>query len=249
MLNGTRLASARSAAEGVSKTKQYQAFVESVRARTPWRFEKIPPSTLERDYLRIVDHHLQHLLPRVGPYLGSDIRNVLDFGCGSGGSVIALAMTYPELRCHGTDVDADEIAVARQRAQLYGVGERCDFHHVNKGQPLPFAANTFDLCQCSSVLEYVINKDIRRFCIQEMTRLLRVDGLLFVSVPNRLYPFEIHTMRWGWNYFPKLLHASIVDSTLWEIQQLAKPTALRLHRTPWFQLLKPWSNICLRKLR
>jgi ubiquinone/menaquinone biosynthesis C-methylase UbiE len=172
---------------------------------------------------------------------------VLDFGCGSGGSAVALALVYPDVACVGTDIDATEVAIARERASLYGVADRCEFYCVAPGQSLPFPDASFDACQCSSVLEYVVDADARRFCVHEMARLLRRGGLVFCSVPNRLYPLEIHTRKWGWNYFPKLLHAQIVDCTAWEVQRLARPLVLRMHQTPLIELFRPWSNFCLRR--
>ena len=137
--------------------------------------------------------------------------------------------------------------MARQRARLYGVADRCTFHCVQPGVPLPFQNDSVDFCQCSSVLEYAVDKGIRKFCVQEMARLVRPSGLIFCSTPNRLYPVEIHTRKWGWNYFPKLLHARTVDCTVWEVKRLARPFVLTLHRTPWIRLFRPWSNFCLRR--
>jgi hypothetical protein len=71
--------------------------------------------------------------------------------------------------------------------------------------------------------------------------------LLFFFVPNRLYPFEIHTRKWGWNYFPHWLCARTVDSNFWEVRRLARRNVLTLHQTPLVQLFRPWSNFCLRK--
>src|SRR5262249_53093583 len=95
---------------------------------------------------------------------------------------------------------------------------------------------------------YAVEVGARQFCVREMARLLRPEGLLFCSVPNRLYPFEVHTGNWGWNYFPKLLHARIVGCTASEVMRLAKPWILKLHRTPWHELVRPWSNFCLRRI-
>jgi SAM-dependent methyltransferase len=236
----------------IAESADFQEFTKTIRSRFPWRFEKLSADVLNRDYLRVVEHHLKTLIPRVQLYMEPGTRRVLDFGCGSGGSAIALAMVYPDVFCYGTDVDADEISVARERAKLYGVADRCEFHHVRENQALPFPEGFFDLCQCSSVLEYVVAPEARKFCVQEMTRLITPGGLLFISVPNRLYPFEVHSWwrgkpNWGWNYFPKLLNAHTVDSTVWEVQKLARPAVLTLHRTPFLQLLRPWSNFCLRR--
>ena len=144
---------ARETAQRVGASSDYAGFVEGVRKMYPWIADR-PASVVDRDYLRIVDHHLEHLLPVVQPYVGPSTRRVLDFGCGSGGSAIALAMVYPELSCCGTDIDKSEIEVANRRAKLYGVQDRCEFRCVEAGAPLPFANDSFDFCQCSSVLEY-----------------------------------------------------------------------------------------------
>jgi SAM-dependent methyltransferase len=238
---------AKTAADAVAKSPAFRVFVEMVRGIAPWRFERVAADVLQRDYLRIVDHHLTHLVPRVQPCIDSSVRRVLDFGCGSGGSAIAVALTNPDLRCWGTDIDEQEIFVARERARLYGVADRCDFQHVAPGVPLPFEERFFDLSLCSSVIEYATEKTIRTFCVREMVRLVAPGGFLFFSVPNRLYPFEIHTGKWGWNYFPDLLGARTVDSSFWEIRKLARPDVLELYCTPLVQLFRPWSNFCLRK--
>jgi SAM-dependent methyltransferase len=241
------LPQAQQKANAVAGSRAFDQFVGTVRERFPWRFEKMPRATLDRDYLRIVDHHLQHLMPHVERYIDPKIKRVLDFGCGSGGSAIALALVHPEIHCYGTDIDEQEISIARERARLYNVADQCEFHYVRPGEPLPLRGGSFDFSLCSSVLEYAIEADVRRFCVQEMARMVVPKGLLFFAVPNRLYPFEIHTMKWGWNYFPKLLNARTVDCTAWEVKKLARPTVLKLHRTPILQLFRPWSAFCLRR--
>jgi SAM-dependent methyltransferase len=243
----TGLRQAIAAAEAVAQSPQFGEFVAAARKMYPWRFERLAPDVLNRDYLRIVDHHLHKLIPRLQPCIEPDIRRVLDFGCGSGGSVIALALTYPDIHCYGTDIDDNEIRMACERAHLYHVADRCQFQCVPAGKPLPFTEGFFDFCLCSSVIEYATEKEIRTFCVREMVRLVAPCGGLFFSVPNRLYPFEIHTGKWGWNYFPKLLGARTVDSSFWEIRRLARPDVLKLYRTPRAQLFRPWSNFCVRK--
>ncbi len=166
---------AKDRAATIATSEDYAQFVESIRKAFPWRF-KTPTHELERNYTRTVDHHLAHLIPLVRPYLESGARLVLDFGCGSGGSAIALAMVEPNVRCIGTDIDAGEIAVARDRAKLYHVADRCEFRHVNPGESLPFPDGSFDFSLCSSVLEYAVEEDVRRFCVREMARLVRPGG-------------------------------------------------------------------------
>lgn len=246
-MNGNgRYQAAREKAEAISRSPEYRAFVEKTYELFPWR-KTVSKEVLERDYLRIVDHHLDKLVPKVQPYVGPEVRRVLDFGCGSGGSAIALCLVNPDIHCFGTDIDPKEIAMATARAELYGVADRCDFRYVEPLRPLPAEPGTFDLSLCSSVLEYAIPEEVRRFCVQEMIRMVTPQGLLFFSVPNKLYPLEIHTRKWGWNYFPELLGARTVDSSYWEVRRLARPARVNLYRTGLRDLFTPWSNFCLRK--
>ena len=144
-MNGTLIAAlerAKQSAQAVANSGvPYTDFVERIRKVSPWRFENMTPAVLDRDYLRVVDHHLVHLLPRISRHLEPNTRRVLDFGCGSGGSAISLALVYPDLTFTGTDIEPDEVETARERARLYGVADRCEFHCSvsRRGAKLPFS--------------------------------------------------------------------------------------------------------------
>lgn len=239
-----RLAAARQRAAAIANSGAYREFVEEVRAKSSWRFNGT--AGLQR-YLHGVDHHLSHFIPRLLGSMDDRVQSVFDFGCGSGAGSIALAMIFPEIHCRGTDINPTEVAIAQARARLYGVVDRCRFESLGEGQVLPVPGDRFDLCICCSVLEYVTDPAIRRTCVQEMARVIVPGGQLFMSVPNRLYPVEIHSGKWGWNYFPRLMKARIVGSHVWEIRHLAHPHVLKLHRTPISQLFTPWTNFCLEK--
>lgn len=239
-----RLQAARERAAEIAESDAYRDFVEQVRTKSPWRFSGTGP---EERFLRGVDHHLLHFIPRLLRSVDVDIREVFDFGCGTGSASTALAMVFPEIRCHGTDINRVDVSIATDRAKLYGVADRCRFDAVGEDEPLPVPSGRFDLCTCCSVLEYVANPVVRRRCVQEMVKAIAAGGLLFMTVPNRLYPVEIHSRKLGWNYFPKLLQARIVGASAWEVKKLARPHSLKLHRTPPLELLKPWSNFCLKK--
>ncbi|MGH8233167.1 MAG: class I SAM-dependent methyltransferase [Rhodanobacteraceae bacterium] len=202
---------------------------------------------LER-YLHNVDHHLHNFVPKFLPCMDESIRTVFDFGCGSGSGSIAMAMMFPEIRCRGVDISPAEVSIALARARLYGVDDRCEFEVIDEEQALPATSDAFDLCICCSVLEYVTSPAARKLCVQEMIRIIAKGGSLFMSVPNRLYPVEIHSRKLGWNYFPRLLGANIVGTSVWQVRMLARPHVLRLYRTPALQLFTPWTNFCLQKI-
>jgi ubiquinone/menaquinone biosynthesis C-methylase UbiE len=228
----------------IDQSPAHAEFVEVVKRETPWRFAD--GGRLER-YLHNVEHHMVNFVPKLLNSVDSEVGTVFDFGCGSGSGSIALAMIFPELRCQGMDISPAEVSIGRARAALYGVGDRCRFDVVQAGQTLPVPGNAFDLCICCSVLEYIIDPAIRKLCVQEMARIIRPGGFLFVTVPNRLYPVELHSHKLGWNYFPRLLKARIVGSHVWEVRALARPTLLNPHRIPLLQPFTPWTNFCMEK--
>jgi SAM-dependent methyltransferase len=65
--------------------------------------------------------------PELDARLQATGARVLDLGCGTGWSSIALARAYPGLRVDGVDSDEASIAEARRNAAEAGVGDRVRF--------------------------------------------------------------------------------------------------------------------------
>ncbi|MBA7620883.1 Ubiquinone biosynthesis O-methyltransferase [subsurface metagenome] len=63
-----------------------------------------------------------------------------------------------------------------------------------RAEAIPFRDETFDIVICYAVIEHV--KDVRA-CLEEMIRVLRKGGYLYLRAPNYLYPYEGHyKIRW-----------------------------------------------------
>lgn len=103
----------------------------------------------------------------------------LDAGCGTGTFARWLAEQGCEIEA--VDAAAEMLRVAREIASKSSPVLPITFRQVESIQALPFPANSFDGILCSSVLEYVPDPHA---CIEELRRVLRVDGLLLVSVPS-----------------------------------------------------------------
>jgi len=101
----------------------------------------------------------------------------LDAGCGSG----TLTRRLAERGCRVLGVDAadDMITVARR---LSTGSERIHFERIHTIADLPLPNESLDGIVCSSVLEYLPDP---AGCLAEFARVLRSDGRLFVTVPNR----------------------------------------------------------------
>lgn len=67
---------------------------------------------------------------------------VADVGCGHGASTIIMAQAYPNSTFYGFDGHADSIAVARQRAEEAGVGDRI---HFEVASAKDFPGSDYDL--------------------------------------------------------------------------------------------------------
>ncbi len=66
-------------------------------------------------------------LPGVPPRLAEAGAHVLDLGCGTGWSSIAIAEAFPATRVHGVDLDESSVTEARQNAASRGVSDRVTF--------------------------------------------------------------------------------------------------------------------------
>jgi len=107
-------------------------------------------------------------------------RTVLDAGCGAGYGTVILANAGAQ-RAIGVDLSAHAIADARAldppTAVDYSVADLHD---------LPFESQAFDVVVCFEAIEHM--HDVEG-AIDEFQRVLRPDGLLLISSPNRgIYP-------------------------------------------------------------
>lgn len=107
-------------------------------------------------------------------------RAWLDAGCGTGN----LSRMLSERGCRVTGVDAAQemIREAQRLGNADSSGPSLEFLPIASVESLPFAAQSFDGVLCSSVIEYVPSPEA---AIREFHRVLRKDGLLLLSVPNR----------------------------------------------------------------
>jgi SAM-dependent methyltransferase len=105
----------------------------------------------------------------------------LDGGCGAGEYVAELARHGWD--AHGIEYLDEKLTLAHKRMS--------EPWRVQKGdlQALIQADQSFDVVLLNEVLEHVPDD---RLALQEVARVLRPGGHLFVFSPNRWYPFESH---------------------------------------------------------
>jgi SAM-dependent methyltransferase len=121
-------------------------------------------------------------LARLEQALERPVRGLrlLNVGCGTGGfnqvAEEAGALTW------GVDLDAEAVAIARQRVGHGGIARA-------RAGSLPFRGGSFDVVYCYSTLEHVADP-IQ--ALREMVRVLRPKGRLYLHTPSRGSCFETH---------------------------------------------------------
>lgn len=109
-----------------------------------------PDTTTDRDALLRANHTLVR-----GCDLGPE-RQVLDAGCGVGGTAITLAETYG-VRVTGLTNCKPHVTVAREHAERRGVGHLVEFHYGDF-MDLPFADESFDAVLNHETFCYALDK-------------------------------------------------------------------------------------------
>ena len=116
----------------------------------------------------------------------SDIQ-CLELGCGTAPASIALALNYKYI----TALDYKRNGLGLKLGKKRGEEHCVDINYVQgNGYSLPFKTNTFDFVYCAQVLEHVEHKED---FIKELHRILKLEGIAYLAVPNRLWYKEGHS--------------------------------------------------------
>ena len=117
---------------------------------------------------------------------------VAEFGCGAG----TQSLLWAELghSVHGLDVSRGLLELARIRAA--GASYQIDFR-VASATDVPWEDGSMDVCLAVELLEHVPNWPR---CLDELTRVLRSRGVLFLTTTNKLCPkqqeFDLPLYSW-----------------------------------------------------
>jgi S-adenosylmethionine-dependent methyltransferase len=147
-----------------------------------------------------LDEDRSVIIPWIDAAFPLDGARVLEIGCGTGESTLALA--EQGARVTGVDVDPGAQAVARERLRLHGLA--AEFHEMNAidcGKT--FAGRTFDIVVFFAALEHMTLEE-RLVAMRDTWGLLRPGGIwMVVEAPNRLWFWDGHTsMDNFYNWLP-----------------------------------------------
>lgn len=128
--------------------------------------------------------------------LSLKLREVLDVGCGPGAQAMLWAADGAAVSA--LDINGPLIEVAKRRAQERGLS--IDFR-LGSATALPWPDASFDACMVPELLEHVAEWQA---VLDEVSRVVRPGGLLYLSTTNALCPrqeeFTLPAYSWypGW---------------------------------------------------
>lgn len=158
-------------------------------------------------------------------------KTVLDIGCGTGG----LAQKVTEEG--GIYIGLDFYPATLEMAQAF-LRELPDAPRARllraSGTNLPLRDESVDLVTAFDVIEHLVGGEPwQQGFLREIRRVLRPDGILLLTTPNRLHPFEPHTGLYGPHYLPVWLADRYIR---WRNPSFLQeyPTYREIHLlTPW----------------
>lgn len=128
----------------------------------------------------------EQILETIKPFArkSPDAMDVIDIGSGFGFTAMALAK-----KCHtvlGLEPSATLISAAQAEASQKGVG---NIEFIQGGVGDLEVTEQFDLVVLDNVFEHI---EKQREALQIISKILRPGGILFMLVPNKLWPIEVH---------------------------------------------------------
>jgi ubiquinone/menaquinone biosynthesis C-methylase UbiE len=166
---------------------------------------------------------------------------VLDFGCGIGATEKVLRERFPAAAIDGVDPSAESIRAAG------ALGLRDVTFHVSDSERLPFADSSFDLIYSNGTFHH-IDRDKHTAVLQELQRVLKRGGHVFIFENNPLNPLMVRGMR------QNPFDAGVKMLFPWYLRKLVHSADLRA-RKPRFYVFYPrqlkrlrWSERYLRRV-
>jgi len=123
--------------------------------------------------------------------------NIADIGCGTG--VMSRMWAQEGHTVHGIDVNEALLEIARKRANEVGLEiEFC----LGSATNLPWKNESMDVCIAPELIEHVVEW---KACLREFARILKPNGVLFISTSNKLCPKQQEFNLPFYSWYPALL--------------------------------------------
>lgn len=129
--------------------------------------------------------------------LAIDHLDVADIGCGAATQCMLWAQDGHNV--FGIDINDRLITLGKARAHAAGLNINLQ---SGTAAHLPWPDASMDICLCPELLEHVAGW---RDCISEAARVLRPDGILYLSTTNKLCPIQQEYTLPLYSWYPRPL--------------------------------------------
>lgn len=149
-------------------------------------FEASLPSQCPQIYEKLKLWHLEVseragvIRENLGKFISLPGKTLLDFGCGEGG--VAIYFARNQMAAFGADITEPQLERTALRAKQAQVENKTML--INGQGRLPQVPDDqFDVIICHDVIEHCPEPEVT---IQELTRLVNKEGLIYLTAPNRI---------------------------------------------------------------
>ena len=105
-------------------------------------------------------------------------KTILDAACGDGYGSYMMSKSAGFVS--GIDISAETIAIAKKKY----IADNLSFH-VSNVEKLDFEDDHFDIVVAFEAIEHFFSEEIQRAFLREARRVLKQDGVLIISTPNK----------------------------------------------------------------
>ncbi|BAW30196.1 MAG: class I SAM-dependent methyltransferase [Methanosarcina flavescens] len=145
---------------------------------------------MENQLIKRLDYDRHSVIPWLDSAKPIKNARILEIGCGTGSSTVALAEQGANVV--GVDVDADSLAVAKKRCELHGVNAQ--FIECNATEiASKLSGSDFDFIIFFASLEHMTIQE-RLISIKKTWEMLKPGNIwAVIDTPNRLWYYDSHT--------------------------------------------------------
>jgi 2-polyprenyl-3-methyl-5-hydroxy-6-metoxy-1,4-benzoquinol methylase len=180
---------------------------------------------------------LEEVLPLAG-------RRIIEVGCGTGSSTVAMLLAGAEV--HALEIDATAPDLARERIRLLGIPDRFSSSIVPpdwlaNDENYDWSSLNADTIVCYALLEHLTIRERMVFLYNAM-RALPIGGhLVIYETPNRLAPVDWHSTHLPFSeilpddltqiYMTRCLRTDRSASLVWDSLRSPAPDVQELYRS------------------
>ncbi|MFA5835427.1 MAG: dTDP-4-dehydrorhamnose reductase [Bellilinea sp.] len=173
-------------------------------------------------------------MKQVNTYKPIKGSRILSSGCGSGGDLYEFSKRSAK-EIIGVEVDFQLARLAKLRLKQENPSIPSLLVDY-AGSALPLKSGAVDIVLSLHVLEHTTNPLLY---LQESTRILSPNGILFLDIPNRCFVFEQHTNLLLVHWFPMRLRNSLIKILLFLIPTSKVDLRYKLSTLINFYFLSP----------